>query len=105
MSRPPRIPDSGDDVGPVITEIGFAPLLKSLRSIDDGSPAEAGERASATGQISSDSRPKLSGLTEAASKIGIHLDGAALDTATANASGFWQHTATHNTHTGAPYGA
>jgi hypothetical protein len=48
---------------------------------------------------------KLIGLAEAAARIGIHLDGSVLDTATTNASGFWNHAATGYADSGVTYTA
>src|SRR5438105_2115996 len=42
MSKPPRIPDSGNSLGPITAEFDSVSLLKGLLLIDDRSPAGAG---------------------------------------------------------------
>ena len=41
MSKPPRIPDSGNSLGPITAEFDSVSLLKGLLLIDDRSPAGA----------------------------------------------------------------
>ncbi|MDX8482331.1 metallophosphoesterase [Mesorhizobium sp. VK24D] len=140
MSKPPRIPDSGNTLGPITAEFDSVSLLKGLHLIDDHSPAgdpsvaehdEADLRgASLTGEASNDDNglaaeasvrgnsnsaeqaaakiddlisthritptwagdggTKLTGLAEAAARIGIHLDDTVVETQTANGFGSWQ---------------
>ncbi|TIT53527.1 MAG: hypothetical protein E5W75_01250, partial [Mesorhizobium sp.] len=40
MSKPHRLPDSGNAIGLLATELGSTPLLKGLQPLDDGSVAE-----------------------------------------------------------------
>src|SRR5437899_7610896 len=131
MSKPPRIPDSGNSLGPITAEFDSLSLLKGLQLIDDRSPAGAGHasvaehgEADLTGEASNDDNGlaaeasvrgnsntaeqaaakiddlistrgitptwagdgglKLTGLAEAAARIGIHLDSTAFDTQTAD---------------------
>src|SRR5438552_2479734 len=142
MSKPPRIPDSGNSLGPITAEFDSVSLLKGLLLIDDRSPAGAGHAsvaehgeadlpgASLTGEASNgdnglaaeasvggnsntaeqaaakiddlistrgitptwagDGGLKLTGLAEAAARIGIHLDSTAFDTQTADGFGSLQ---------------
>ncbi|CAN7629592.1 metallophosphoesterase [Mesorhizobium sp. LjNodule214] len=110
MSKPPRIPESGNAPGPVVLD--STTFLNSLSPIlefsDDSSLAgEAGKRDygqsadQAASKIDSlistleitatwalDGGLKLPGLAEAAARIGIHLDNTFLDSVAANA-GSW----------------
>ncbi|CDX14004.1 hypothetical protein MPLB_1380022 [Mesorhizobium sp. ORS 3324] len=127
MSKPPRIPDSANILGPIPAEFDSVPVLKSLHAIDDKSPPESGDpnlaehseaglpSAPPTAEASSDGSAeqaavkigdlisthgitptwagdgglKLTGLAEAAARIGTHLDGAVIDTQTANGFSSW----------------
>ncbi|CAN7330447.1 RTX toxin [Mesorhizobium amorphae] len=118
MSKPPRIPESGNAPGPVV--LGSTAFLNSPHPINGGTTppagtgdpnitehvaAEAGKGTHTPGLDSAESKIdslistleitwatdgglKLTGLAEAAARIGIHLDDTFLDSATPNA-GFW----------------
>ena len=89
MSKPPRIPDSDNAIGLLVTELGSASSLRSLHPIDDGStpPAGTGDPNVVKSLHADDGLPQVSGTSDGsglAAATGKHSDshGAAPPTAT-----------------------
>ncbi|RWE38838.1 MAG: hypothetical protein EOS78_12420, partial [Mesorhizobium sp.] len=128
-SKPHRLPDSGNAIGLLATELGSTPLLKGLQPLDDGPVAEhvhgddgVSQASGASDGVSlavetgkhSDSQSavpitatggELIGLADAAAGLGIHPDSTFLDSVATKDTGLRQFAGTGHAGSGVTFTA